>query len=136
VNAYQDVPIEAARHIAEAYDKHQVIVVTWDKHHHTQHVTTYGKTFEESKQAAQGGNRVKAALGWPDALCHAETERPDPRDEQIRVLRAAAKGRLGHGHNDTCDYVRSSLRDDRIPCSCGHDALLKALAATAPKDPR
>jgi hypothetical protein len=72
---YKDIPILAAQEIAEKFDKDQVIIVTWDKTYGRTHVTTYGKTLEECKMAADGGNFVKKALGWPDELCHDEPER-------------------------------------------------------------
>ena len=67
---YKEIPIEAAIEIAQRFDKDQVIIVTWDGVHNLTHVTTYGKDKDTSIQAAQGGNFVKAALGWPDELCH------------------------------------------------------------------
>lgn len=72
---YIDVPIDAAKRIADEFDKDQVIIVCWDKIHGKTHVTTYGKTIEECEQAAKGGNLVKKALGWPDSLCHAKPTR-------------------------------------------------------------
>lgn len=56
--------------IAEDYGKRQVILVTWDGS--LTHVATYGATAAECRQAAQGGNLVKAALGWPPEACRAE----------------------------------------------------------------
>jgi hypothetical protein len=73
--AYKDIPIEVAKRIAEEFDKDQVIIVTWDKTYGKTHVTTYGKTLEECHQAANGGNMVKRALGWPDKLCQAKPDR-------------------------------------------------------------
>lgn len=67
---YIEIPISAARQIAETYSKNQVIIVTWDDTNQMVHVTTYGTTQPFSAQAAQGGNFVKEALGWPDRLCH------------------------------------------------------------------
>jgi hypothetical protein len=72
---YVDVPIDAAKRIANEFEKDQVVIVCWDKRHGKTHVTTYGKTIEECEQAAQGGNFVKKALGWPDKLCHAKPDR-------------------------------------------------------------
>jgi len=69
---YLNVPISAAKQIASDFGKDQVIIVCWDKEHGRTHVTTYGKTAEECEQAAQGGNLVKKALGWPDEMCHAK----------------------------------------------------------------
>lgn len=72
---YKEVPIEAAKQIAEQFDKNQVIIVCWDDVHKLTHVTTYGKSLEECEQAAQGGNFVKRALGWPEEECNAVPER-------------------------------------------------------------
>jgi hypothetical protein len=72
---YKDIPIEVAEKIATEFDKDQVIIVTWDQTHGRTHVTTFGKSDEDCRQAALGGNLVKRALGWPDELCHAEPER-------------------------------------------------------------
>lgn len=69
------IPIAAAKHIADEFGKDQVIVVTWDKTTGTTWVTTYGKTVDECTQAAEGGNRVKRALGWPESLCSAKPAR-------------------------------------------------------------
>ncbi len=75
MNAVIHIPIEAAKRIADEYDQNQVIIVTFDKQTGETHVVTYGRTIEECKQAAQGGNFVKKALGWPDSICHAVPER-------------------------------------------------------------
>ena len=72
---YKDIPIDAAKNIAEKCNKDQVIIVAWDKKLAKTHVTTYGKSLRDCREAAQGGNRVKKALGWPDELCHAKPER-------------------------------------------------------------
>lgn len=63
------IPISTAKEIAAKYEQNQVVIVTFDKAENRTHVVTYGKTLEECKQAAQGGNFVKKALGWPDNLC-------------------------------------------------------------------
>ena len=73
--SYKDVPISAAKRIAKQYEKDQVIIVTWDKEHGLMHVTTYGKTIEDCRQAAQGGNFVKRALGFPEELCNSVPDR-------------------------------------------------------------
>lgn len=69
------IPISVAQKISEEYDMSQVIVVTWDKVEGRTHVVTYGKSLQDCTEAAQGGNFVKKALGWPDELCHAVPER-------------------------------------------------------------
>lgn len=75
MSKYVKVPIQAARDLAEEFDKDQVIVVTWDKAHGMMHVTTYGRSVEDCEQAAQGGNLIKRSLGFPEELCSARPER-------------------------------------------------------------
>lgn len=65
---YKSIPITAARDIAKKYGKSQVIVVAWDPVHGKEHVTTYGTNKEQCRQAALGGDRIKAALNWPQSL--------------------------------------------------------------------
>ena len=60
------VPISAVREFAKGHDLRQVIVLAWDGE--LTHVVTYGKTAEDCDQAAQGGDRLKKTLGWPESL--------------------------------------------------------------------
>jgi len=71
------IPIEAAKDIADKYGQNQVVIVTFDKSTGLTHVVTYGKSVEECAEAAQGGNFVKRALGWPESLCNAKPKRAD-----------------------------------------------------------
>lgn len=84
----QEVPISTARRIAEEFEKEQVIIVTYDGAHGMVHVTTYGTTPGASASAAEGGNFVKAALGWPDRLCH---DRPEWWLKGVRDVEAITK---------------------------------------------
>ena len=63
------ISITAAKEIADKYSQNQVVIVTFDKSENRTHVVTYGQTLEDCAQAAQGGNFVKKALGWPDSKC-------------------------------------------------------------------
>lgn len=63
------IPVAAAKRVAEDYGQRQVVIVTWDGE--TTHVVTYGATVADCAQAAEGGNFVKRALGWPERLCNA-----------------------------------------------------------------
>lgn len=65
------LPIQAAEFITQRYDFLQVIVLAWDGRQTC--VATYGTTAEQSAQAAEGGNRIKRALGWPESLCRVES---------------------------------------------------------------
>lgn len=59
---YKQVPISAAKDIADKYNKQQVIILVWDKEHKLIHITTYGKTKEDCRQAADGGKLVASKL--------------------------------------------------------------------------
>jgi len=65
---------------AREHELAQVIVVGWGANGLT-HVVTWGESLQDSAQAAQGGNFVKNALGFPDADC---------RTLAPRMLRALA----------------------------------------------
>jgi hypothetical protein len=67
------IPISTAKRVAKDHDLQQIILVAWDGT--LMHVVTYGKSVKDCDQAAQGGNRVKAALGWPEILQSAEPSR-------------------------------------------------------------
>ena len=75
MSKYKPIPIAAAKRIAEDYDKDQVIILTWDAAHGQTHVTTYGKTLRDCEQAAEGGNKLKKVLSWPEHLCNATPSR-------------------------------------------------------------
>lgn len=60
------IPIAAASTFAKAQGLKQVIILAWDGER--THVVTYGQTAEDCDQAAQGGDKIKAALGWPESL--------------------------------------------------------------------
>jgi hypothetical protein len=84
------IPIAAARRIAEQHDCRQVILVAWDEGGRT-HVVTYGKTLQDCAQAAAGGNFVKRALGWPEALSNdvpARSKRGAPSAAGAAIHRA------------------------------------------------
>jgi hypothetical protein len=48
---------------------------------------TYGKTLEDCDQAAQGGNKIKKTLGWPEELCSAEPSRVKKLKKEIEELK-------------------------------------------------
>ena len=77
------IAIQEAKNIAAKYRLEQVIIVAWDAEEQRTHVVTYGATLKACEQAAQGGNFVKKALGWPDEECQAKPARVK-RKEQSR----------------------------------------------------
>lgn len=82
------IPITAAKDVAEKFDCSQVIILAWDGE--LTHVVTYGKTLLDCEQAAEGGNRVKRFLGWPEDKCQDKPARARKR-ELVKENRAAAK---------------------------------------------
>lgn len=115
---YRPIPIAAAKDVAKKYTKDQVILITWDKAHAMMHVTTYGKTLEDCKQAAKGGNILKEHLGFPEA-----TYRQIPARQSAEVKNLITRAR------DTLAAVRGGYPsshlaghfEDLIPKLC--DAL-------------
>lgn len=83
------MPIKAAKDVAKVYGLRQVVLLAWDGK--TTHCVTYGTTVEDCDQAAQGGNRVKAALGWPEKL-----QAEPSRVRQLRDRLAAARIEIKH----------------------------------------
>ena len=57
-------PISAAKALAKSQGCSQIIIAAWDGER--THIVTYGDTVEACDQAAQGGDKIKAALGWTD----------------------------------------------------------------------
>jgi hypothetical protein len=60
------IPIQAAEQLAKTYQQSHVIILVYDGKE--QQVVTYGNTLEACAQAANGGNMVKRAAGWPASL--------------------------------------------------------------------
>ncbi len=74
------IPPEELEKFARAHDQRQAIFVGWGNDGLT-YVVTWGDSIVDSLQASRGGNVVKQALGFPEALC---------RDCSPRVRRALA----------------------------------------------
>jgi hypothetical protein len=60
------IPISSAKKFAEEHSLRHVIICAWDGK--LSHIVTYGYSVEECAQAAEGGNRIKNLLGWPESL--------------------------------------------------------------------
>lgn len=89
------IPIKDAKSIGKNHGYSQVIIVAWDKKTGTEHVTTWGQSEGDCIQAAQGGNFVKKALGWPESLCNTEPARQRSRQKlkhENKELRKVVEG--------------------------------------------
>ncbi len=82
------IPVSAAKKLAEEYDCRQVILMAWDGK--LTHCVTYGKSVEDCTQAAEGGNKIKTALGWPESLM-AEPSRVKKLKARIAFLEEELK---------------------------------------------
>ncbi len=82
------IPIAAAKRLAEEFDLRQVIIAAWDGK--LTHITTYGKSLVDCDQAADGGNLIKRALGWPKHL-EAEPSRVSALKQEIKRLKDQVK---------------------------------------------
>jgi hypothetical protein len=78
------LPIAALKDLANRYRYDVVIVYTYDATSRTQHVATWGRTIEQCDQAAQWGDRMKDALGWPESL-HAAPNRVKKLQAEIAL---------------------------------------------------
>ena len=66
-----EIKISRERKIAEECNCDGVIIYGWHRDG-SQHVTTFGRTINDSRAMANIGNHMKKELKWDDALCHAE----------------------------------------------------------------
>ena len=59
---YVEVPIDAAKYVAEAFDKQEIIILAIDRTHDKVHTTTYGTTKQGCKNAAATGDFLREIL--------------------------------------------------------------------------
>lgn len=85
------LPIQDAKEIAKRRGLRQVILLAWDGER--SHVVTYGDSVEDCDQAAQGGEKMKKVMGWP------EWEAFPSRVKKLKALNE----RLGKSLQDLAD---------------------------------
>lgn len=78
------IPIRVLEKIGKEMDLKQVILCAWDGE--LTHIVTWGATVTECSQAADGGNRVKDALGWPEKL-HSQPARVRLLEQENAALK-------------------------------------------------
>ncbi|MCW7071882.1 MAG: hypothetical protein OCU12_06125 [Methanophagales archaeon] len=79
------IPIKALKDLAQKYELSHVIVLAHDCNGKTDHIATYGRTLEQCSQAADFGNTLKDALGWPASL-HKQPSRVRRLQKRIKEL--------------------------------------------------
>jgi hypothetical protein len=77
------IPIKALKELASKYGYDHVICFATEGKE--QYVATYGRTIQECDQAAQFGDMMKDALGWPERL-HAAPSRVRSLQKQVKLL--------------------------------------------------
>lgn len=60
---YKPVPVEAAKKIAEEFDKQQVVIIAVDHPHDQIHTATYGVSAEDKVEAASLGEHLAKQMG-------------------------------------------------------------------------
>ena len=63
MNEYLEVPVAAAKSLADVYRKSQVVILCYDKEHNLTHTTTYGVSAFDKENAAATGELVTKAIG-------------------------------------------------------------------------
>jgi hypothetical protein len=111
------IPIAAARDLATQYDLRQVVLMAWDGK--LTHVVTYGRTVVECDQAAQGGDLMKKAMGWPEKHLGQLPSRVKALQRRVRELEAE-NATLKRQQHDlvcfVCEQNRASEGHGRFVC--------------------
>jgi hypothetical protein len=85
-----NIPIKELKELSKKYSyDHIICFATRGK---MQYVATYGRTIEECDQAAQFGDKMKDALGWPESL-HSAPSRVRKLQKRIRDLELLLMGK-------------------------------------------
>lgn len=80
------IPIERMKELAKQYDLSHIILFAHQGNGNMHHIVTYGKTVEGCGQAADFGNKLKEALGWPEELLCEQPSRVKRLKKQIIEL--------------------------------------------------
>ncbi len=128
------IPIMVAEEIARDFDAAQVVVWACDDEG-AQHVTTFGTDLVHKQLAADAGNRVRRAAGWPEELCKAKPNVLEKLDALIAEARnwtlhdedlAKAVREYDEARGALCPDCngRPDMRND--PCAtCGDSGLVE-----------
>lgn len=87
------MPIKSLKELANKYKYDVVVVYAWDDYNKMQHIATWGRSIKQCDQAAQWGNMMKDALGWPESL-HATPNRVAKLQQRVKELEAQLEGQL------------------------------------------
>lgn len=85
MSKFKKIPVKALREFCQAQGLQVAVLLGWGSG--VQHIVTWGKTIEQCAAAAESGNKLKAAIGWPESL-HAEPPRVKKLQNRIKELEA------------------------------------------------
>ena len=77
------ISIKDVKELSKKYKLTHCVVLGYDKK--TTYIATYGHSIEACSQAADFGNKLKTALGWPSTL-HAQPSRVRKLQARIKEL--------------------------------------------------
>ena len=98
------IPIKAAKELASKYGLSHVIIFAHQREPYLDHIVTFGHSLEECEQAAQFGNTLKDALGWPENLKSQPSrvrklqKRIKELEDQIRVFEQTKGNHEANNH--------------------------------------
>lgn len=106
------IPWSELKRLSKIYSLSHVIMYAYGGE--TGHVVTYGRTVDNSSQAASFGNKMKEALGWPHELKEesARVKRKTSRAFKQGILVAAriAFTDFPGGHSCAAQILNSGIR--------------------------
>jgi len=70
----EEITIDIAKNISEKTGFPEIVIFGYDPTTNEQHVTTFGKTKQQSLDAARAGNEIKKHLGWSENQCHSKPD--------------------------------------------------------------
>lgn len=78
--------VSALKRLANEMGQDIAVLYTFDAVGRIGHVVTWGRSVEQCSQAAEWGNKLKDALGWPRDL-HAQPSRVKRLQAEVDALR-------------------------------------------------
>lgn len=111
---HNEIPVESAKELSTKYDYPEIVIFAYDPETGEQHVTTYGKSLKQSKDAAKAGNHLKLHLGWDKDKCNAVSS----READIELAELALS--LANEYDavpsiDQLNYVCNVFSDEQRP---------------------
>ena len=95
MSEYQNIPVLAAKSLADTYDKDIVVILAWNHEHHTLNTVTYGVKASDKVSAGRAGEIASKALGMdPSTAATVEDFRRDHNAARERAMLEAIKKHL------------------------------------------